>query len=630
MNLFSKRKSALLAAGIAFLFILGGCIQQAKETAIGSTAESSSDTGASAAVANYTGSVTLEDANLDEKDEYADWQNSSYTNIVFDNGEISIDGSGASASGSVLLIGAEGTYVLSGTLSNGILLIDAEDTDDVRIVLNNVEITCLDGAPFYVLNADKVILSLPAGTENTLTDGENYTYDYYSSMEEEPSAALFSKDDLVINGSGTLTINASYNDALTCKDDLKITGGTLILNAADDGMVGKDMVAIGTAAITITAGGDGIKSTNDTDDGKGFVAIGGGTYAITAGADGLQAETCLYIGGGIFTLSTGGGSAVSSSDNDNAWGNWGNPDNKNNKTSIQNLLEGSGDNSTATSAKALKAGSEVTVCGGSFTIDSSDDAIHSNGTISISDGKFSIASGDDGIHADTSISISGGSIVLSKSYEGIESTLIEISGGAIDITASDDGINISGGNDSSSLGGRNGQNSFDPSGGDSLHISGGTLTINASGDGIDSNGAVYISGGTVMVSGPTDSANGTLDYGSAFEVTGGTLIAVGSTGMAQNPSSGMTVYTIAGILRTTQAAGSTLSLTDATGKELLSYTSPKQYQHVIFCSNAIIDGQTYTVCVDGEAVQEVTVSSTITTFSNDAGTGNMGGGQGKK
>jgi hypothetical protein len=245
-------------------------------------------------------------AGFDAKYDYTDWKDGAYTPVALNGESITADGSGTQVDGNALTITAAGTYVLSGSLTDGVILVDASDNAEVRIVLNGANIACSNGAPLFIENADTVTLSLAPGTQNTLTDAADYTYRYYDKDEEEPSAALFSKADLVINGAGTLTVTALFNDGIATNDSLRIVEGDISVTAKDDGIVGKEMVAILTAQLTITSGGDGVKSTNGEETGKGFIAIADGAYEVKAGADGLQAATELYIEGGDFNVTTGG------------------------------------------------------------------------------------------------------------------------------------------------------------------------------------------------------------------------------------------------------------------------------------------------------------------------------------
>ena len=191
-------------------------------------------------------------------------------------------------------IDAAGTYVLSGTM-NGCVIIDISEEEKVQVVLAGVTITNQTGPCIFVKQADKCFITLAEGTTNTLTDGASCALE---DGEDEPNAALFSKEDLTINGTGALSIAANYRHGIKSKDDLVITGGTITINAVEDALNGKDCVKICGGTFTLNAGEDGIQASNDTDAGRGFVAIDSGTFAITAGDDGIHAETLLRIAGG--------------------------------------------------------------------------------------------------------------------------------------------------------------------------------------------------------------------------------------------------------------------------------------------------------------------------------------------
>ena len=302
------RRRVYAAAALLMVLLFTGC-SSVSETPTPAVTQAPAQTAQATAspITILGGGITMDSTNIDEADAYTDWTSGAYTEIALSATGYTNSGQGAVADGAVLTISAAGTYVLTGKQPNGAIVVDAGDSDEVRIVLNGAAIACNDGAPLYIKNANQVTLSLAPGTENSLTDGAAYTYALYDTAEGEPSAALFAKDDLVINGTGTLNITAASNDGISVNDDIKIIEGTLNITAADDGIVGKDMVAVKTGNLTIDAGGDGIKSTNDTNAEKGFVAIADGTFAITSGADGIQAQTELYIAGGDFTIVSGGG-----------------------------------------------------------------------------------------------------------------------------------------------------------------------------------------------------------------------------------------------------------------------------------------------------------------------------------
>ena len=549
---------------------------------------------------------------------------------------VSIDGEGASVDGNVITIKNAGTYSISGTLSDGQLIVDASDKDDIYIVLDNADITSSNNAPINIKNADKVVLSTTSGSENNITDGD--TYDLEENTDE-PNSAIFSKADLVLMGEGALNVNGNYNNGITSKDDLRIQSGTVNVEAANHGLKGKDCVLIIDGTIKITSQGDGIKSTNTKDKERGYVKIEGGKIDITSGEDGIQAETNLIINGGDITLSTGGGSENSSTKE--GWGNWRPMKDQNSQTSS--------DTDTEQRAKGIKAEQAIEINGGKLKIDSSDDSIHSNDSILIKDGNINVTSGDDGIHADAILQIDGGKINISKSYEGLESQEITINDGNINVVSSDDGINVSGGNDSSSQN-RVGENPFESTEDGKLIINGGTVVVDAQGDGLDANGSIEMNDGLVVVNGPTSGGDGSLDFDTTFNLNGGTLIAAGSNGMLQNPSDSSKQNIISTIL-TNQQANTLIHIEDEDGNNIITFSPSKQYASVIVSSPNIKDNKTYKVYVGGEysgdnengiysegtysggeEIGSVTISSSISKITQDGasasnsmpGRGNMG------
>ncbi len=524
--------------------------------------------------------------------------------ITFNKTTTQISGSGVSADGCRVTVNAPGTYVFSGTADNGRITVNVAKEDEVRLVFNGVNITCADSCPVYIMASDKTVIELAEGSVNILNDAKTYSD---INAESEPNASVFSKDDLTIEGKGSLTVNANYNNGITSKNDLKIKEGTLVVTAVHDGLRGKDSVQISGGQITVNAGGDGIKAYETETDGKGNVEISGGKINVTSGQDGIQTDKSCTVSGGTLTLKTGGGS-VNSSDKE-SWGDWGRPGAWGGTSS---------ESQTDTeSAKGIKAAEELVISGGDIVIDSSDDSLHSNSNMTLSGGILSLASGDDGAHADNEVTVSGGKIDITKSYEGIEGKIINIAGGTTNITASDDGLNAAGGNDGSAMG-RPGMGGFE-SGSGELNLSGGYLYMNAGGDGLDSNGTVTMSGGTYIVDGPENGGNGPLDYGSGFTVTGGELIAVGSAGMAQN----VTNSTQGSMLISVSAsAGQKVEVKDSAGNVIMSHTPAKRMQCAVFCHPDLKVGQTYTVTVDDRSAQEVTLSSTVMS------SGGMGGGMG--
>ena len=527
----------------------------------------------------------------------------------------------------VIKITAEGTYIVTGKHSQ--ITVDAPDTAKIKIVLKNAAIENSTGPAIYITAADKVFITAYEGTENTVSDGAEYSSEYTDSNVD---AAIFSRADLTLNGRGSLTIKGNFKCGIASKDDLVICELTLNITSAGRGIEGKDCVKCTGAEITVNAGGDGIKSTNTEDESRGYVYIESGSYVITAQNDGIEAMTALKISDGDFTIKTGGGSqnAATHSEGFNMKG-------FNQGTETQSTEE-------TESAKAVKCSTLISINGGSFNIDSADDAIHSNSDAEINGGSIIISSGDDGIHADDALIINGGDIKISKSYEGLEGTAVTVTGGKIDITASDDGINAAGGNDGSSMGGRPGENSFNSNSSAQINITGGYVLVNASGDGVDSNGSVNMSGGVLLVSGPTNSGNGAFDYNSSAVITGGTAILCGNSGMAQGFSDNSSQASFMYTLDSTCQAGDSLAVSDSSGRVIASFMPAKQYNNIVVSSPEFTVGGSYTVTLGGtvsdcdengystsgkvsggETSFSVEISSVYTSYGASGG---MGGGMG--
>jgi hypothetical protein len=486
--------------------------------------------------------------------------------IILDGDSITLDGTGAAVQGNVITITSAGSYSVSGTLNDGQIRVNTEDSAMVKLVLNGADITCLTSAPIYVVNADKTVVTLAEGTENYIIDGNSYIFE--DAASDDPNAAIFSKDDLTINGGGSLTVKANYNNGIASKDDLKITGGSITVNAVNDGIKGRDCIGIKGGTITVRAGGDGMQSNNDEDPEKGFVFIEGGTFNILAGEDGIQAETGILITGGDFTIVTGGGSTAS----------------------------------TADTAKGIKASVNVTIEDGTINIDSADDSVHSNGSITINGGLLTLASADDAIHADSTIEINGGDINIARCYEGIDSADITINDGEIRLVSSDDGINAVSDDGASPMMGPPGREA----GNNPLYINGGYIVIDALGDGLDVNGPVYMTSGSVIINGPVRNDNGALDYAGVFQVTGGFLVAVGSAGMAEIPSQSSTQSSMGLRYSSPQAAGTMVHIESEDGEDVLTFVPTKVYQSVVLCSSQLTKGATYIVYSGGSSTGTVT------------------------
>lgn len=495
-------------------------------------------------------------------------------------------------SGSTVTITEEATYILSGTLDNGMIVVDAADTAKIQLVLNGVDITSETSAALYILEADKVFITLAEGTENTLSNGGSFT----SIDENNIDGALFSKQDLTMNGSGSLTVTSLAGHGIVCKDDLVITGGTYTISSASHGLDANDSIRVtGETSITIDAGKDGMHAENNDDSSLGFVYISGGTMTIEAEGDGVSAGAYMQIADGVFQITAGGGYENGSQESSDSWGGFGGG--RGGRQSMETAETQTETDDSSTSMKGLKASGALLISTGSFSIDSADDAVHSNTSITINGGTFEVASGDDAFHADEDLTVTDGTINISTCYEGLEALHVDVQGGNITLVATDDGLNAAGGTDSSgTTGGRDGMfgggwGSANSDG--TIVISGGTLYINASGDGIDANGTLEISGGYITIVGPTQGDTSTLDYDVSAVITGGTFIGTGASRMAQSFSD--SEQGVISVSTGSQEAGTTITIADSDGNIILEHTPELPFQVVIFSSPDIISGETYIV-----------------------------------
>ena len=549
--------------------------------------------------------------------------------IVLNGNDISCSSGNVSVSGSTVTISKEGTYVLSGTLEDGSIIVDTDKSEKVQLVLNGVSIHSQTSAPIYVRQADKVFVTLAAGTQNSLGSGGSFTADGDTNID----AVLFSRDDLTLNGSGLLSITSPGGHGIVSKDSLRIAGGSYALDVSGHGLSGQDEVSIAGGTFDIVAGKDGIHAENSEDADAGFVYLENGTYRITAGGDGISASGSCQIVDGDYTITTGGGSeTVQRTASSQGFGRGqfgGSVPTDRPQFDAQSMPErGAGgkggmggkgmdrmnqmpandqniavpvEETDTESTKGIKAGS-LTIEGGSFHADSADDGLHANGNLTVQGGTLELASGDDGIHADETVTILSGTIRITDSYEGIEGQHIYIQGGDITLNATDDGLNAAGGMDGSGFGRRS--DTFTTSGDtSSIVISGGSVRITASADGIDANGTLEITGGTVIVSGPTFGDTAVLDFDRSGTISGGTFVGTGSASMAQTFSS--STQGVISVNAGSQNAGTKITLTDSSSSVILSHTPELDFEVVILSSPAIQPGESYTLSV-GNTTQNVT------------------------
>lgn len=574
MSFFNYKKIALPICCALFLF---GCSNNSESKSETSTANSDIDVSA----------YINENISYEEEDYATDWKTEDPVYITLDGDKITYDESASiMTSGSTVTIRSGGVYVLSGNLDDGQIVVDAPDTGTVKLVLNGATIKNSESSAIFIKEAENTIITVADGTENAVTDGKTYTEDDGSG---EPNAPIFSKDDLTINGTGTLTVTGNYDNGIVSKDDLRIIEGNFIIKAVDDAILGRDLVAIKNGSFQINAGGDGIKSTN-TNEEKGIVAIEGGSFNITSGTDSIQAESSLYIADGEFTLKAGGGSPETIQVQEQMMG----------RQSFGASETEETEEEDTSSTRGLKANVDIAIGGGTFEIDALGDALQGDSNVTVMDGKFNIATGDDGIDGGTAIYIAGGTVNVTKSYEGLEAATITINDGTIAVVTADDGINASEGTSSSEQQGGMGMES---AGNALLAINGGTVTVNAGGDGLDANGSIVVTGGTTIVNGPENSGNGSLDYDGTLNISGGTLITAGSSGMAQGASDTSEQASILMTYPEVQTAGTIIHLEDSKGNTIATFTPEKDYQSLFISTPDITKDTTYSLYSGGSATE---------------------------
>lgn len=522
-----KKLTAAMAAGIIAIFTITGCAMPWQKAADDSSSNVST---VSAGNLSQSGENALS-LEFDSEDLDSSYNESECTKINLSGSGATVSGSGVTVENGNITITSAGSYIISGTLTDGSIKVNCSEKGTVRLILNGASISSSSTAPVVVEEAKKVLVTLADGTTNTITDKTRQSVD-----DEDFSSAVYSKADLVFNGSGTLNVNAGYRNGIKSTDDLKVVSGTFNITSNEDGIIGKDLLGIKDGKFTIKSGSDGMKSTYDTDTSKGNIVITGGEFDITA----------------------------------------------------------------------------------------SNDGVHCNEDILISGGNLTISSGDDGVHADDNLQVDGGTIDIKKCCEGLEGVQITLNDGDISIVASDDGINAADGSSSSGMGigGFGGGQTSSSDSSILLTINGGNIFVNASGDGLDSNGNIVMNGGNVTVLGPTSDGDTALDFDGTFTINGGVLMAFGSSGMLETPTSAQNGCCIVTTLGTV-SANSAFSLMDSSGNVIMSYTPTKNYASAIVYSSDIKSGSTYTVTA-GSTTQSITVNSNVTT---NGVSGGFGGGQ---
>ena len=490
-------------------------------------------------ISGFIVSTESTDSYFTESDLRAVADTSSATKITLNGESGNVSGDGAAISGGTVTISDAGVYVISGKLTDGAVVVNAGGIDEVTIVLDGAELYCADDAAFRVDNAEKVYLLTAKNSINTIKSGSGTSPACAAAGRD---GAVYSRDDLTLNGEGSLTVETEYTHGIVCNDNLVIAGGSINVAAVEDGINVNDSVCLKNAELTIKAGDEGIAVTNDSD--------GKGTY---------------YGESGTVTIDATG--------------------------------------------KGVKSDGAMTIAGGTYTINAKDDALHAAKDVLIEGGALTIDSADDGLHSDAGLTVNGGKMTINSCYEGLEAITIEINGGEFDIHPTDDGMNANG----------NGLES-------SLTVNGGKIiVVNADGrdaDGLDSNGNLTINGGDVYLSLGADGGNSALDYGSesggVCAINGGTVIACGSAMMLENISASSMQGSIMKVYSETQAAGTTITLKDASGNVILTKTIDAPFASATLSAAAVKAGETYTVEA-GSHRDSVTLQSTVYTEAQTMG-----------
>ena len=489
------------------------------------------------------------------------------------------DSSDVNIEDGVVTIKSAGVYILSGTLSDGTIVVDAGDGDKVQLVLDGVSITAADYAAIYAKNADKVFVTLAEGAENSLTVSGNYV----QTDDHNVDAVIFAKCDLTLNGVGSLTVKDTTGHGIVSKDDLVVTGGTYTIDSQDHCLNGKDSVRIADGTFNLSCDEDGIHAGND-DQQDGYVYIEGGDINISVGDDAIHAEGLLIITGGDIDISksyegiegykilvTGGDiDVVSSDDGFNAAG--GSSSSDDNKVGFGGGPGGKSDGNTppAKPDESSQNTNDSTQSTANDTQSSEDSQPQTNSS-------QNETTGSDNNRPE--LPENGGQ----RGGGGMP-------GGSDAIGGSD----MSGGPD---VGGVDMDADYDAY----ILITGGTININADGDGIDSNGYLGITGGSVYVLGPSNNGNGALDYGIYAAITGGEIVAVGGSGMAQGFGDESTQCSALVNFDEWVDVGETIKLADSDGKEVLSCKADKKFNSVVISTSGMKQGETYTLTVGNQS-----------------------------
>lgn len=577
----------------------------AADSSVGTTATTSSATATGTAASNSSFSTNVKSGEkLDVDTHYSEqdlsWDTSSETAIDLSNPTAT---DGVTVEDGTLTITKAGTYKLSGEYQ-GQIKVETADSDAVRLVLDNANITNSSGAALNVVNANEVILYSASGTTNTISDGADYT----ATGENDPDAVVYSKADLTIAGEGTLKVNGNHEDGIHTSDGLVIASGTLEVNAANTGIKGKDYVDILGGTINVTAQQDGIKSTNDTDEGKGWTRLSNGTVTVNAGDDGFKASRVVEISGGSLTVEqsdegieaqyiniSGGDVNVTSADDGM---------NASLKTSDSESTDSSA-NTSDTANQQQNNQQQGSLPGGQQN-GASNQQLQGTGQPPQGQPPAMSGSSQDGTSQNgTTGTGQQQNNTQNQGNQNMGQPPAMLGGNA------QDGTSQNGTTGTGQQGmGQPPQGGMPGGGGGTfevidaaINVSGGHITVNAEGDGIDSNGVTTLSGGTLIVNGPSQGGNAALDTNGDLLLNGATVLSGSTADMFEAPSTNST----SGYLKLTNSSGfeqgSTVQVADSSGKVVANYKVTKSnVQLVLVSSSSIVKGQSYTVYTTTSAV----------------------------
>lgn len=569
-----------------------------------------------------------------------------------------------------------GTYQIAGTLGDGALIVESGENAKITLVLGGVSIKNTTGAAIQIGTADDVTIELAEGTTNVLQSGEEVDIATATESEEASGGALQSKVDLKIKGKGSLTVLGYLNNGIHCTKDLKIKNGNISVTALGHGIKGKNSVTVSGGTVTVTSGKDGITSDETENEEKGFVTIENGEIIITSVGDGVSAETTLTVTGGVISIISGGGSANAQQKTENMrdWWDFDNSASDDNSASCKGLKAGkamviSGGSITIDAQDdALHTDGDMTISGGECILSTGDDGAHAALSLTVLGGKITVLTSYEGLEANQ-ITLAGGDLDITATDDGINANggSDGFSGGfgggfgggrggmggsfggrrndtnsqSGDMTPPDnnnmtppDNSNMQTPPDGNAPSGNPptmpGQDVADSTTTDGttikqpvLLITGGKITVNADGDGLDSNSNLRVEGGDITINGPANGGNGAIDIGTenggAGVIAGGTLIALGTSSMAENFDSTSTQCAFL-VTMNSFGAGETITITDSQGNVLYTGVTVKSANSVVFSSADLTVGETYTLTI-GSTSATVTQSSTVVGNSNGFGGG---------